>query len=279
MGKKFTFTLVLALLSGSAAAYLALTYLRGSGTIDALSDTSAPVQLVLATRDLAPGDEVTAEDIRLVAWPGDAVPEGYSVSPAEVVGRGVIVSVARNEPLMSSKLATPEAGGGLSITIPSGKRAMSVKVDEVIGVAGFTTPGTRVDVLVTLDNSVQISEPRTQLVLQNIVVLAAGQATERDFRGDPTTVPVVTLLVTPEQSEKLALASAKGRIQLALRNPLDFDSTDTPGVRAQELLPSMNVPVRSSGRRSAPRSQGVSIDVFRGPEKSSSEIRSGGNNR
>ena len=278
MGKKFTFTLVLAILSGTAAAYLALTFLRDTGTVQALTDDTDSVQLVLATRDLSPGDEVTAQDIKLVSWPGESVPEGYSVTPAEVVGRGVIVSVSRNEPLMTNKLASAEAGAGLSITIPAGKRAMSVKVDDVIGVAGFATPGTRVDVLVTLDNAAQLSEPHTQLVLQNIIVLAAGQTTERDFRGDPTSVPVVTLLVDPEESEKLALASAKGRIQLALRNPLDFDSTDTPGTRAQTLLPSMNRPVRSA-RRSAPRPSGITVDVFRGPARSSSEIKGGGSDR
>jgi len=275
MSKKLTFTLVLALVSGGAAAYLAFSFLRGSGAVEALVDGSAPVQLVLATRDLNPGEYVTAQDVQLVAWPGNRVPEGYSVTPAEVVGRGVISTILRNEPMLTSKLATAQAGGGLGITIPAGHRAMSVKVDDVIGVAGFATPGTRVDLLVTLDNTAQFSEPRTQLVLQNIVVLAAGQTTERDFRGEPKSVPVVTLLVNPEEAEKLALGSAKGRIMLALRNPLDFEIAETPGVGAQNLLPSSVAPVRRrrAARPAAP--SGVTIEVFRGPEKSSREIGSG----
>lgn len=274
MSKKLTFTLILALVSGGAAAYLAFSFLRGSGTVEALTDGATPVQVVLATRDLSPGDYVTAQDIQLVAWPGNRVPEGYSVTPAEVVGRGVITTIRRNEALLTTKLATATAGGGLGITIPAGKRAMSVKVDDVIGVAGFASPGTRVDLLVTLDNSAQFTEPRTQLVLQNIEVIAAGQTTERDFRGEPQSVPVVTLLVDPEESEKLALATAKGRIQLALRNPLDLDLAETPGIRAQTLLPSMTVPVRRRVSRPAAPS-GVTIDVFRGPDKSSREIGGG----
>lgn len=277
MSKKLTFTLILALVSGGAAAYLAFSFLRGSGTVEALTDGTAPVQVVLATRDLNPGEYVTAQDIQLVDWPGNRVPEGYSVTPAEVVGRGVITTIRRNEALLTTKLATATAGGGLGITIPAGKRAMSVKVDDVIGVAGFASPGTRVDLLVTLDNSAQFTEPRTQLVLQNIEVIAAGQTTERDFRGEPQSVPVVTLLVDPEEAEKLALATAKGRIQLALRNPLDLDVAETPGIRAQTLLPSMTAPVRRRVSRPAAPS-GVTIDVFRGPDKSSREI-SGGSDR
>ncbi len=275
MGRKLTFTLVLALVSGGAAAYLAFSFLRGSGTVEALTNGDATVQVVLATRDLNPGDYVTAQDVQLVAWPGNRVPDGYSVTPAEVVGRGVISTVRRNEALLTTKLAAANAGGGLGITIPAGKRAMSVKVDDVIGVAGFATPGTRVDLLVTLDNAAQFTEARTQLVLQNIVVLAAGQTTERDFRGEPTSVPVVTLLVTPEEAEKLALGTAKGRIQLALRNPLDLDVAETPGIGARTLLPSMVGPVRTrrASRPAAPT--GVTIDVFRGPDKSSREIGGG----
>lgn len=276
MSKKISFTLILALVSGGAAAYLAFSFLRGTAPAVALTTADASVQVVLSTRDMAPGDFVTAQDIQIVAWPGNRVPEGYSVTAAEVVGRGVISTVKRNEPMLTSKLATAGAGGGLGITIPAGKRAMSVKVDDVIGVAGFATPGTRVDVLVTLDNTAQVSEARTQLVLQNIVVLAAGQTTERDFRGEPKEVPVVTLLVTPEDAEKLALGTAEGRIQLALRNPLDLETAETPGIGALSLLPSSVAPVRPRRRRAAPvESTSRSIDVFRGPDKSEREIGAG----
>lgn len=275
MGKRFGILLALALLSASAAGYLAYSYLRGSNTVEALTGITTSEQVVLATRDLSPGDVITGQDIQLVPWPGDNMPEGYSVSPAEVVGRGVIVPIRRNEPLLAVKLANAGSGGGLAITIPAGKRAISVKVDDVIAVSGYATPGTRVDVLVTLDNGAQLDEPHTQLVLQNIEILAAGQTTERDYRGDPTSVPVVTLLVDPVESEKLALATTKGRILLALRNPLDLDVAETPGIGANKLLPVLNVPVRST-RRAAPVSRGRTIEVFRGPERSSSEIGRGG---
>jgi pilus assembly protein CpaB len=279
MGKRFAFILILALASGSTAAYLAFNYLRDSGTAEPVVAEVPAEQVVLAIHDLMPGDVIEAQDIKIVPWPAGAVPQGYSVSPSEVVGRGVIVPIRANEPLLSTKLANREAGGGLSITIPAGKRAMSVKVDDVIGVAGFATPGTRVDVLATLDAAAQFDEPRTQVVLQNIEVLAAGQTTERDFRGDPKSVPVVTLLVDPQESETLTLAATKGRIQLALRNPLDLDVAETEGTRAKTLLPSMATAARPRARiitRTAPASRSNTVEVFRGPEKSSSEVGRGG---
>ena len=129
-------------------------------------------------------------------------------------------------------------------------------------VALFTLPGTRVDILVTLDQVAGVPDAITQIVLQNIIVLTAGQVIERDTDGEPMTVPVVTLLVGPEEAEKLTLATSKGRIQLALRNTLDLDTVDTPGVRPRGLLRQQKV-VRSG--RSVPAT--ISVEVYRGPER------------
>lgn len=274
MSKRFGLVFSLALVTGAVAAWLAWTFLRDAGPREASAAVPA-TEVVLAARDLAPGDVVEATDIKLVAWPEREVPSGYAVSPAEVVGRGVIVSVRANEPLMSTKLANREAGSGLAITIPAGKRAMSVKVDDVIAVSGWATPGTRVDVLATLDQAAQFDEPRTQVVLQNIEVLAAGQTTERDFRGEPKSVPVVTLLVDPAEAERLTLAATKGRIQLVLRNPLDLELAETEGTSTRTLLPSSAAPVRRVVRTAAPVAPRPTIEVFRGPEKSSSQIPGG----
>lgn len=270
--------LTAALVAGGLSAYLAFTVLRQpDGAAEARAATLEVVDVAVAARDMGAGTVLTPEDVRLVEWPVHALPAEFSRSPSEVVGRGLLTAVKTNEPLLSSKLASREAGGGLPIVIPAGLRAMSVKVDDVVGVAGFVLPGTRVDVMVTLDQGAGEQEPKTRLLLQNIRVASAGQTTERDAQGKPKSVPVVTLLVNPVEGEKLALASSKGRIQLALRNSLDTDSVATPGVRASQLV---NDPApRRVARSYAPRGPSrFTVDVFRGPERTTSTVeeRAGG---
>lgn len=262
---------LMALGAAGLAAYLALGVVRDRGPV-AIQATEAPTaQVVIAARDMDVGHVVTAQDVRLAAWPSQILPEGYSSTPAEVVGRGVLTPLKLNEPMLSGKLALKEAGGGLTITIPQGKRAMSVKVDEVVGVAGFVLPATRVDVLVTVDQLAKYEEPATKVILQNIKVLAAGQIVQKDEQGEPQTVTVVTLLVTPVEGEKLALASSKGRIQLALRNGLDLDTVATPGIRARSLIATHRPVVRGPSRPS-----GIRVEVYRGPERSTATVQGGG---
>lgn len=264
--------LVAALVTGGLAAYLAYSVLREP---DQAPDTRAAnvevVDVAVAARDMNAGRVLEAEDVKLVEWPARSVPSGFSRSPAEVVGHGLLVDVKANEPLLTSRVASKEAGGGLPVVIPPGKRAMSVRVDDVVGVAGFVLPGTRVDVLVTLDQSAGQQTPRTRLLLQNITVASAGQITERDAQGEPKDVPVVTLLVDPEEGEKLALASGKGSIRLALRNSLDTDTVSTPGVWANRLISDPPSPQR----RTTPVQRGPrrrSIEVYRGPDRSTSTV-------
>jgi pilus assembly protein CpaB len=227
--------LLLALASGVSAAYLALRYLRQQ-TAPLMAAEPKRGEVVLAARDLPVGHVIGESDVKVVSWPGDAVPIGFIGSPAAAVGRGVITAVKLNEAMLDTKLATKDGGGGLPITISEGMRALSVRVDEVIGVAGFVLPGTRVDVLLTLGSGQGRSETTTRIVLQNVAVLAAGQQVERDKDGKPQMVAVITLLVTPEQAETLTLAANDGRIQLALRNTIDTLRVATEGAQTGSLL-------------------------------------------
>jgi pilus assembly protein CpaB len=192
--------------------------------------------IVAAAHPLPAGTRVAATDVKMVPWPS-AAPLAGSISKIEdVVDRGVIVALLENEPLVESKLAPVAAGAGLSPTIPPGMRAISVRVNEVIGVAGFVTPGTRVDVLVTLK---QGETTLTRVVLSNIQVLTAGTRYDQDKTksgGEAIPSSVVTLLVTPEDAERVVLASNDGQIMLALRNPMDVDPTATPGTRTANLF-------------------------------------------
>lgn len=231
---RYWWMLIGASASGVLAGYVALVY---------VSEEPAPLEaavpsrtVVVASRDLPAGSIVRREDVEAVAWPGSAVPEGFATQAGEVVGRGLITEVKKNEPLLDSKLAQKEAGGGLSITIPEGMRAVSVEVDEVIGVAGFVLPGTRVDVLVTVMPGTDRRQTTTRIILQNVHALAADQRYQQDIAGEPQYVTVVTLLVTPEQAEDLTLAATEGRIQLALRNTLDSEEVETSGQRITSLV-------------------------------------------
>src|SRR5690606_2954723 len=148
------------------------------------------------------GAQVTADDLRLVDWPVTAVPQGAFSSIDDVAGHGLVMPVIQNEPILPMKLAAKELGAGLPVVIPPGKRAVSVRVDEVIGVAGYVLPGTRVDVIATASPTTNHEDTTSKVVLSNVEVLAAGTKYEQDeSRGKPMAVNVVTLLVTPEDTE------------------------------------------------------------------------------
>ena len=221
--------LLVALACGAVAAFMALRYVR-SQTSNLMAEAPKG-RVAVASHDLKVGTVLTPQDVKVVEWPGGSMPAGY-ISTAELaIGRGLTRPVQENEPFLESKLAPKGIGGGLSVAIEPGMRALSVRVDEVVGVAGFVLPGTRVDVLLTLDKASKSNEPITQALLQNVMTLAAGQQIQQDKDGKPKSVPVITLLVTPEQAETLTLAANSGRIQLALRNTLDTLPTFTNGAR------------------------------------------------
>jgi pilus assembly protein CpaB len=264
---KLLIVLTLALATGGLAGYLALNHLQRQAIASPAPETrSGNVRLAVAARDLPLGSVLRTEDIRLLEWPGDVLPVGYAGSAADLVGRGLMAPVRTNEPLLSTKLADRDAGGGLPILIPEGMRAVSVRVDEVIAVAGYVTPGTRVDVLVTLslDNSATV----TRVILQNVQALTAGQTIEHDAEGKPQTVNVITLLVTPDNAERLTLAATQGRIQLALRGALDMQEIRTNGVRLNALteVPRSTAPAvrRPAVVPSAAADRGTVVETYRG---------------
>jgi pilus assembly protein CpaB len=266
------FMLALALTSGIVAALLALRYLR-ERTTPLMAAEPRKVDIVLTARALPVGAVVTERDVKVVSWPGDAVPPGYIRSVKDAVGRGVITPVAENEPLLATKMSTKDAGGGLPIIIRDGMRALSVRVDEIIGVAGFVLPGTRVDVLLTLDKGPNRPQAITKTLLQNVQTLAAGQSVTRDKEGKPQTVTVITLLVSPDDAELLALATKEGRLQLALRNTLDTLAVSTSGARADKLNESdagaarPNRTQRSPRPIEVPRSNPTVVEGYRGGQR------------
>lgn len=199
----------------------------------------ASVEVVVAAQALPMGTRLHANHLRVVAWPSRNPVAGAFSDPKQLIDRGLISPIGENEPITTSKVAALEAGAGLPPVIPAGMRAISVKVNEVVGVAGFVVPGTIVDVLVTVrpSNGPQ-EEPMTRTVVSKVQVLTAGTKydQEKSKSGEPIPTSVVTLAVLPEDAERIALAGNEGKITLALRNPLDVDSTDTKGVKLAALM-------------------------------------------
>src|SRR5689334_21448606 len=258
--------LALAVLSGGAAAYLALQYIRQQAT-PLLAATPKNSQVVVAAHAMPLGAVLGERDVKTVEWAGGALPPGFIGSLPEAVGRGLIVPVQENEPILDAKLAAKGLGGGLPVIIDQGMRAVSVAVDQVVGVAGFVTPSTRVDVLLTL-NDASSKEPATRVIMQNVKALSAGQSIQQDKEGKPQPVSVMTMLVTPEQAETLALAASQGRIQMALRNSMDTLHIETRGTRVSALMggPIGRVPV------AAPRRATATVRELSVPEPSQTEI-------
>jgi len=263
--------LVVALFAGGGLAAGTYNYLRNV-PVKTVSMPTRPV--VVARANLALGSELRADDLATSQWPEGSVPEGAFSDPSQLVGRGLISAVVQHEPILPGKLASKEAGSGLPPIIPAGKRAVSVKVNEVIGVAGYVLPGTIVDVVATASPTSQPQDMTSKIVLTQVPVLTAGTRMEQDGKdGKPMQVTVVTLLVTPEESERLALASTEGKIQLALRNPMDPSAPPTPGVQPGVLLGRVGVPAprtsRPTARPAAPQAAPAppTIEIIRGDKR------------
>ena len=199
------------------------------------------VDVVVAANDIQVGAKIEERDVKIVKLPPEDLPANVFRGKTHLIGRGVVLPIVRGEFLLPNKLAAENAGAGMPALIPPGMRAVSVRVNEVVSVAGFVTPGTRVDVLLT-GNPLGSPESQTTTVLENIAVLAAGKQLERNTAGEPQTVPVITLLVSPEDAQKLTLASQEGKIQLALRNPLDTAQQKLASVRNTSLYTGIAAP-------------------------------------
>jgi pilus assembly protein CpaB len=198
-----------------------------------------PTKLAFASHDLELGTILRDADVVLKDWPGELpLPPGASFRTQDIVGRGVLNKIYAKEVILEARLAPIGAGGGLAGMIPQGMRAVAVPVNPVAGVAGFAVAGMHVDLLIsgTPPSGAAEQGMQTRTLLQNIEVLSAGQDFKKDAEGKPVAVQVVNLLATPEQAEELSLASHQTTVQLVLRNPLDRDVTQTPGVGLPQLF-------------------------------------------
>jgi pilus assembly protein CpaB len=271
--------LALALTAGGVLAFGTYNYVQSSAPAQTV--TMPTKSVVVAATDLSMGDEIEKSDLRIIEWPANAVPQNVFSDPNDVIGRGLLMPVIQNEPILPMKLASKEAGSGLPPAIPPGLRAVSVRVNEVIGVAGYVVPGTRVDVLATVSPTQDQRDMTSKVILTDVQVLAAGTKIEQDVEGkEPIPVSVVTLLVNPEEAERLTLAASEGKIQLALRNPMDKGTPVTRGVKPSSLLGNPP-PIRSVSTRSAQRSSAQSaaaapaptVEIIRGDKRAHEVVR------
>ncbi|HJX92833.1 MAG TPA: Flp pilus assembly protein CpaB [Pyrinomonadaceae bacterium] len=233
--KRFFIVLVGALLFGLLAAVSVSRYLSS-----AQATTKEFNRVTVAKVPIPLGTKLIPEQLVVVQFSKESTPEGAFESPDKLVGRVAVTNIAVREPITETRLAPEGTAAGLSAIIPEGYRAMTVAVNDVVGISGFIMPGTLVDVVVVIDpqqsNGVQ-QGPISKIVLQNIKVLANGQNIDKpENQRDANSVKAVTLLVTPEQAEKLALASSEGKLQLMMRNSIDQDDEPTKGIDKRQLL-------------------------------------------
>lgn len=275
MNRRLLNILLIAFVIAAGCSYIVFRLVgnRLSGT----RQTSAHV--IAAATDIKLGTVLRDADLTTIEITG-TLPKGAILKKENAIGRGVISNLYLGEPVLENRLAAPGSGGGLAATIPQGMRATAVRVNEVVGVAGFVTPGMRVDVLITGNPpggaTAQGSLVRT--LLQNIEVLSAGTDIQRDAEGKPLQVQVVNLLVTPAQAEILSLASNETHIQLVLRNPLDNTLNKPPGTATAQLFnessPPKPVVAGHTVAKPAP-SRVYLVEVFNGSKKSETKFAAG----
>ena len=232
--KRFFIVLVGALIFGVLAAVSISKYLSS-----AQAYTKNLNKIAVAKVTIPIGSKIIAEQIMVVQFPKESTPDGAFDSPEKLAGRVAIMNIAAREPITEARLAPEGTAAGLSAVIPEGYRAMTVKVDDAAGISGFIMPGTMVDVVVTIDprEGSGMQDPISKIVLQNIKVLANGQNIDKpENEREANSVKAVTLQVTPEQAEKLALASTEGKLQLMMRNQIDQGDEQTKGVNKRNLL-------------------------------------------
>jgi pilus assembly protein CpaB len=253
MNRRISIIVACSLVLSICASYLVYRAVNARASTQRRPQTT-PV--VVAARDIDAGSLIRDIDLRTAAWSG-APPKGAVAKPESILNRGVATPIFEGEPVTETRLAHQGSGGGLAGTIPTGMRACAVRVNEVVGVAGFVVPGMRVDVLIigTLPGGDPNEGPRVRTLLQNIQVLSAGTNYQPDQESKPEQAQVVNLLVTPAQAELLSLASNETRIQLVLRNPMDTQIQKPPGSMVADLFglnhAAESVPARP-GRGSVP---------------------------
>jgi pilus assembly protein CpaB len=211
------------------------TYLLYSRIQRQRAATPATMRIVAAIDELPAGTPLAPSNLKVVDWPASMPLAGAFSKPEQIVGRSLIYPISINQPIVENDLAAPGSGLGLSVKIPEGMRAISVRSNDVVGVAGFVYPGSHVDVLLTYrpDNA---AAPLTQTILQNVEVLTAGETLEPDPKGRPEPVNVVTLLLSPRDAQKLVLATQQGSVQFVLRNGADQNKPDSKPVLTSQLV-------------------------------------------
>jgi pilus assembly protein CpaB len=223
---------------------------------------------VTVNKSVLPGEVLKAENLALMDWPISVALQGGYGRMDEVAGRAALYPIMPGQPVLAAYLAALGSGIGLTAKIPDGMRATALKSNEVIGVAGFLYPGSHVDVLVTYRNEVSPT-PLTQIVLQDVEVLTAGQKIEPDPQGKPEAVSVVTLLLTPGDAQRVVLASTQGTVQFVLRNSSDHDTVEDVPMDLRQL-PKMNTESPASAKRAeaaAPRVKAYSVETIAGDKR------------
>jgi pilus assembly protein CpaB len=273
MNKRLVAVVVFAIVVALGAVALVYALLTRRMSMAPKPVTTAKV--IVAARNLGVGTLIAETDLGEVPWVG-ALPPGAISDKKDAKGRGVVASIYQGEPILDVRLAQVGAGAGMAAMIPPGMRAVAIRVTDITGVAGFVTPGQHVDVLIT--GMPPGGSPRggtlSKTLLQNVEVLSAGQKLEKDPEGKPISVPVVNLLVTPDDAETLSLASTETKIQLVLRNPLDTEKAKTKGTAVSTLF--TGVRVEGEAEKPAPRERPVRVaPVVKAPPPVTVEVIQG----
>jgi pilus assembly protein CpaB len=271
MNKRFVGVLVFAAVVAFFVSWFLYRALKNNSQPQVVAPATA--KIAVAAKDLDVGAVIKEDDVKLEDWTGP-FPEGSTSRPQELVGRGVMIGIMAKEPVIEKRLAPKGAGGGFSVLIPPGMRAVPLRVNEVAGVAGFVVAGMHVDVLISGnppggDNR---QGTITKTLMQNVEVLSAGQDFKKDPEGKPVVVQVITVLATPEQAETLSLASAQTTVQLALRNPMDKAIAKTPGTAVGRLFTggvavASNVPPERPVPKAAPKEPAFVMEIISGTSK------------
>jgi pilus assembly protein CpaB len=276
MNKRFVGVLVFAAVVAFFVSWLLFRALKNNSQQPVAAPATS--KIAVAAKDLDVGAVIKEDDVKLEDWTGP-FPEGSTSRPQELVGRGVMIGIMAKEPVIEKRLAPKGAGGGFSVLIPPGMRAVPLRVNEVAGVAGFVVAGMHVDVLISGnppggDNRFGTV---TKTLMQNVEVLSAGQDFKKDPEGKPMVVQVITVLATPEQAEILSLASAQTTVQLALRNPMDTTIAKTPGTAVGRLFntglaipqerPARPEPVKPPAPKVAPKEPAFVMEIISGKDK------------
>lgn len=271
MNRRVFTILASAFVIAALCSFVVFRIVRHSVTATPMTKTTA---VVAAATDIKLGSILHDKDLTTIRIVG-TVPQGAVLKPEDAIGRGVIANIYAGEPILNSRLAAPGSGGGLAATIPPGMRAAAVKVDEVVGVAGFVTPGMRVDVLISGNPpGTTNNNTLTKTLLQNIEVLSAGTDIQKDAEGKPRQVQVVNLLVNPQQAELLSLAGNETHIQLVLRNPLDTQMAKPQETSMSDLFSETNQAphVVRSYYKLVKRPESYTVQVINGAKQSESKF-------